>query len=167
MPNSQLLKNWIALSVLFHLTVLVLASMIPLVPLRPPDVMIVDLADLPRSIDFPRPQPGIVEGAPPKPPAPAPPQPVRKEKPPPAPPPPAPPPPAAPKSLREITPSLGKMVMAKADPGAGRGGGTSSGNAVGTGGKAVEKGPITEEQGGGARLHALNAPGIQSMSSFL
>src|SRR3972149_6045159 len=85
MPNSQLLKNWIALSVLFHLTVMVLASMIPLAPLRPPDVMVVDLADLPRSIDFPRPQPGIVEGAPPKPPAPAPPTPARRAKPPPPP----------------------------------------------------------------------------------
>jgi protein TonB len=224
MPNSPLLKNWIALSVLFHLTVMMLASMIPLAPLRPPDVMVVDLADLPRSVDFPQPQPGIVEGAPPKPPAPSPPQPVRREKPPPppprelagrvpdlpvnpelppekefpvprpgketappagseltqvarageqsrntAPPPPAPsepPPSAAPKSLREITPSLGKMVIAKADPGAGRGEGTSSGNAVGTGGKAVEKGPITEEQGGGARLTALNAPEIQYISYF-
>src|SRR4030043_1591028 len=86
MPNRHLLKNWIALSVLFHLTGLVLASMIPLAPLRPPDVMVVDLADLPRTIDFPRPQPGIVEGAPPKPPAPAPPRPVRREKPPPPPP---------------------------------------------------------------------------------
>src|SRR4030042_1768548 len=86
MPNRHLLKNWIALSVLFHLTGLVLASMIPLAPLRPPDVMVVDLADLPRTIDFPRPQPGIVEGAPPKPPAPAPPRPAPREKPPPPPP---------------------------------------------------------------------------------
>jgi protein TonB len=223
-PNSQLLKNWIALSVLFHLTVLMLASMIPLAPPRPPDVMVVDLADLPRSIDFPRPRPGIVEGAPPKPPAPAPPKPVRKEKPPlpspreltgrvpdlpvnpelppekvfpaprpgketapsagsefpqvtraeeqsrntapPSPVPSEPPPSPAPKSLREITPSLGKMVMAKVDPGAGRGEGTSSGNAVGTGGEAVEKGPISEEQGGGAHLTALNAPEIQYISYF-
>src|SRR3972149_2602005 len=81
MLNSHLLKNWIALSVLFHLTVLVLASMTPPAPLRPPDVMVVDLAALPRSIDFPRRQPGIVEGAPPKPPAPPPPKPVRREKP--------------------------------------------------------------------------------------
>src|SRR4030065_490050 len=86
MPNRHLLKNWIALSVLFHLTGLVLASMIPLAPLRPPAVMVVDRAALPRPIDFPRPQPGIVEGAPPKPPAPAPPRPVRREKPPPPPP---------------------------------------------------------------------------------
>jgi protein TonB len=223
-PNSHLLKNWIALSVLFHMTVLMLASMIPLAPTRPPDVMVVDLADMPRSIDFPRPKPGIVEGAPPKLPAPAPPKPVRKEKPPlpspreltgrvpdlpvnpelppekvfpvprprketvppagselppvaraeersrnttpPSPEQSAPPSPPAPKSLREITPSLGKMVMAKADPGAGRGEGTSSGSAVGTGGKAVEKGPISEEQGGGTHLTALNAPEIQYISYF-
>jgi len=224
MPNSHFLKNWIALSVLFHLTVMMLASMIPLVPQRPPDVMVVDLADLPRSTDFPQPQPGIVEGAPAKPPAPAPPKPVRKEKPPaplprkltgrvpdlpvnpdlppekefpvprprketaspagsepgqiaragepsrdtapPSPAPSEPPSSAAPKSLREITPTLGKMVMAKADPGSGRGEGKSSGNAVGTGGKAAEKGPITEEQGGGAHLTALNAPEIQYISYF-
>jgi TonB family protein len=223
-PNSHLLKNWIALSVLVHLTVLMLASMIPLAPPRPPDVMVVDLADLPRSINFPRPQPGIVEGAPPKPPAPAPPKPVRREEPPLPPPseltgrvpdlpvnpdlppekefpaprprketvPPAgseepqvarpeersrdtaPPSPAPseppsspePKSLRDITPSLGKMVMAKVEPGAGRGEGTSSGNAVGTGGKAVEKGAITEEHGGGAHLTALNAPEVQYISYF-
>lgn len=224
MPNSPYLKNWLALSVLFHLTVMMLASMIPLVPHRPPDVMVVDLADLPRSTDFRQPQPGIVEGAPPKPTAPAPPKPVRREKPPaplpkklvgrvpdlpvnpdlppekefPVPrpeketappagsepsqvaregeplpdtaqPPPAPtepPPSASPKSLREITPSLGRMVMAKADTGSGRGEAKSSGNAVGTGGKAAEKGPITEEQGGGARLTALNAPEIQYISYF-
>src|SRR3990172_7853020 len=86
MSNRQLLKDWIALSVLFHLTVLVLASLIPLSSLRPPDVMVVDLADLPRSIDFPRPQPGIVEGAPPQPAAPAPPR--GGAAPPPRPPPP-------------------------------------------------------------------------------
>src|SRR4030042_284582 len=83
MPNRHLLKNWIALSVLFHWAGLVWASMIPPAPLRPPDVMVVDLADLPRTIDFPRPQPGIVEGAPPKPPAPAPPGPVGGGNPPP------------------------------------------------------------------------------------
>jgi protein TonB len=223
-PNSPLLKNWIALSVLFHLTVLMLASMIPLAPTRPPDVMVVDLADLPRSTDFPRPKPGIVEGAPPKPPVPASPKPVRREKPPLTPPreltgrvpdlpvnpelppekefpvprprketvppagseptqvaraeersqntaPPSPAPPKLPsppasKSLRDITPTLGKMVMAKVDTGAGRGEGTSSGSAVGTEGKAVEKGPITEEQGGGAHLTALNAPEIQYISYF-
>src|SRR3990172_3233363 len=81
MPNSHLLKNWVPVSALFHLTLLVLASMIPWTPHRPADVMIVDLADLPRSADFPTPRPGIVEGARPKPPPPSPPKPARKEKP--------------------------------------------------------------------------------------
>jgi protein TonB len=197
MSNSQLLRNCIALSVLFHLTVMAMASLYPLSPYRTEDVMVVDLADLPRSVDFPRPKPGIVKGARPKPPPP--PKPVREEKPrfppprelsgrvpdlpvnpdlPPEkefpvprskeePPPPGPtgekpliaragetpkttgesppapskpPPPAPSKSLREITPSLGKMVMAKASPRASRGKETSSGRAVGTEGKAVEKG---------------------------
>src|SRR3990172_9874868 len=56
--------------------------MIPWTPHRPADVMIVDLADLPRSADFPTPRPGIVEGARPNPPPPSPPKPARKEKPP-------------------------------------------------------------------------------------
>jgi protein TonB len=197
MSNSQLLRNCIALSVLFHLTVMAMASLYPLSPYRTEDVMVVDLADLPRSVDFPRPKPGIVKGARPKPPPP--PKPVREEKPrfppprelsgrvpdlpvnpdlPPEkefpvprskeePPPPGPtgekpliaragetpkttgesppapskpPPPAPSKSLREITPSLGKMVMAKASPRASRGGGT--------------------------HLTALNAPEIQYISYF-
>ena len=71
-----------------------------------------------------------------------------------------------PKSLREITPSLGKMVMAKVNPAAGRGEGTSSGSAVGTRGKASEKEGITEEKGGGAYFTALNAPEIQYISYF-
>src|SRR3972149_4309879 len=87
MPNSHLLKNWVPVSALFHLTLLVLASMIPWTPHRPADVMIVDLADLPRSADFPTPRPGIVEGARPKPPPPSPPKPARKETPPVPPPP--------------------------------------------------------------------------------
>lgn len=197
----------IALSILLHLTLMVLASMIPGAPHRAEDVMVVDLADLPRSTDFLRPQPGIVEGARPKPPPP-PPKPARKEKPRlptprdlvgrvpdlpvnpdlppekefPVPRPPAEvarpeetprtpegPPPAPsgpPKSLREMTPSLGKMVMAKATPEAGRGEEKSSGSAVGTEGKAVEKGEISEERGGGAHLTALNAPEIQYISYF-
>jgi protein TonB len=223
MSNSQLLRNCIALSVLFHLTVMAMASLYPLSPYRTEDVMVVDLADLPRSVDFPRPKPGIVKGARPKPPPP--PKPVREEKPrfppprelsgrvpdlpvnpdlPPEkefpvprskeePPPPGPtgekpliaragetpkttgesppapskpPPPAPSKSLREITPSLGKMVMAKASPRASRGKETSSGRAVGTEGKAVEKGAISEEGGGGTHLTALNAPEIQYISYF-
>ncbi len=224
MPNSRLLTYCVALSVLFHLAFLVLASMFPWTPHRAEDVMVVDLADLPRSTDFLPPRPGIVEGARPKAPPPPPPKPVRKEKPPPptpremagrvpdlpvnpdlppekefpAPrpkeePPPAgsreparvargeetaqpaekpsppssePPAPAPPKSLRELTPSLGKMVFARATTESGRGGERSSGNAVGTGGKAAGKGPIVEEGGGGTRLTALNAPEIQYISYF-
>ena len=71
-----------------------------------------------------------------------------------------------PTSLREITPSLGQMVMAKAIPPGGRGAETSSGKSVGTGAKAVEKGAISEEEGGGTRLTALNAPEIQYISYF-
>src|SRR4030066_1844025 len=82
MPNSHLLKNWIPVSALFHLTLLVLASSTPGPPPRPADVMIVDRADLPRSAYFPTPRPGILEGARPKPPPPSPPKPARKEKPP-------------------------------------------------------------------------------------
>src|SRR4030067_223225 len=160
MPKSHLLKNWVPVSALFHLTLLVLASMIPWTPHRPTDVMVVDLTDLPRSAAFPPPPPGIVGSSEPtrvprteetsrtpgEPSEPSVPAPLR--------------------SLREITPSLGKMVIAKADPGTGRGEGTSSGNAVGTGGKAVEKGAISEERGGGAHLTALNAPEIQYISYF-
>ncbi|NNF84390.1 MAG: hypothetical protein HKM29_04455, partial [Deltaproteobacteria bacterium] len=218
MHDDRLLKISIALSILFHLTLLMMASMIRWTPPRAEDVMVVDLADIPRSTDFLRPKPGIVEGARPKPPPP--PKPVRKEMPrvptprdltgrvpdlpvnpdlppekefpvprpkeAPAPsakigkpastervgerprapeePPPAPSPP--PKSLREMTPTLGKMVMAKATPRGGRGQENSSGNAVGTEGKAAEKGAISEEGGGGAYLTALNAPDIQYISYF-
>lgn len=225
MPNSRLLTYCVALSVLFHLAFLVLASMFPWTPHRAEDVMVVDLADLPRSTDFLPPRPGIVEGARPKPPPPSPPKPVRKEKPPvptrrdlagrvpdlpvnpdlepekefpaprpkeeppsarsseppakvargeetppaterPSPPSSEPPAPAPPKSLRELTPSLGQMVFARATPRSGRGEEKSSGSAVGTGGEAAEKGPIVEEGGGGTRLTALNAPEIQYISYF-
>jgi len=219
MHDDRLLKFSLALSILFHLTLLALASMIRWTPPRAEDVMIVDLADIPRSTDFLRPKPGIVEGARPKPPPP-PPKPVRKEMPrvptprdlagrvpdlpvnpdlPPekvfpvprpkeAPAPSAkaeepagterggetqrapeespPGPSAPPKSLREMTPSLGSMVMAKAAPRGGRGQENSSGRAAGTEGKAVEKGAISEEGGGGTYLTALNAPEIQYISYF-
>jgi protein TonB len=208
MPNDRLLRNCIALSVLLHLTFMVLASMIRWTPHRAENVMTVDLTDLPRSTEFLRPQPGIVEGARPKPPPPPPPKPAREKRPrvptprelvgrvpdlpvnPDLPPEtefpvprspdkidrseaakpareaPPPPPSEAPKSLREMTPSLGQMVMAKAMPQTGRGEETSSGSAVGTHGKAVEKGAISEEGGGGAHLTALNAPEIQYISYF-
>jgi protein TonB len=218
MHNNRLLKTSIALSMLFHLTLMAMASMIRWTPPRAEDVMIVDLADLPRSTDFLRPEPGIVEGTRPKPPPPPPPKPVRKEMPrvpnprdlvgrvpdlpvnpdlPPekefpvsrpkkAPVPAAkieepartarvgetprvpeesPPAPSSPsKSLRELTPSLGKMVMAKLPPKGGRGQENSSGRAVGTERKTVEKGAISE--GGGTHLTALNAPDIQYISYF-
>ena len=73
---------------------------------------------------------------------------------------------APPMSLRELTPSLGKMVMAREDPSGGRGQGAAGGNAVGTGGKATGKEGVTEEGGGGFRLTPLNAPEVQYISYF-
>ena len=70
------------------------------------------------------------------------------------------------KSLRDLTPSLGKMVMAREEPSGGRGQGAAAGNAVGTGGKATGKEGVTEEGGGGFRLTPLNAPEIQYISYF-
>lgn len=70
------------------------------------------------------------------------------------------------RSLRDLTPSLGKMVMAREEPSGGRGQGAAGGNAVGTGGKATGKEGVTEEGGGGFRLTPLNAPEIQYISYF-
>jgi len=70
------------------------------------------------------------------------------------------------KSLRDLTPSLGRMVMAREEPSGGRGQGAAGGNAVGTGGKATGKEGVTEEGGGGFRLTPLNAPEIQYISYF-
>jgi len=70
------------------------------------------------------------------------------------------------KSLRDLTPSLGKMVMAREEPSGGRGQGAAAGNAVGTGGKATGEEGVTEEGGGGFRLTPLNAPEIQYISYF-
>jgi protein TonB len=70
------------------------------------------------------------------------------------------------KSLRDLTPSLGKMVMAREEPSGGRGQGAAAGNAVGTGGKATGKEGIIEEGGGGFRLTPLNAPEVQYISYF-
>jgi len=70
------------------------------------------------------------------------------------------------KSLRDLTPSLGKMVMAREEPAGGRGQGAAAGNAVGTGGKATEEEGVTEEGGGGFRLTPLNAPEVQYISYF-
>lgn len=71
-----------------------------------------------------------------------------------------------PRPLRELTPTLGKMVLARIEPGAGRGQESSKGTAAGTGGKASEKGEIVEERGGGAHLTSLNAPEVQYISYF-
>jgi len=71
-----------------------------------------------------------------------------------------------PRSLRDLTPSLGKMVMARNEPSGGRGEGEKRGDAMGTGGKASEKRGIVEEGGGGFRLTPLNAPEIQYISYF-
>jgi len=70
------------------------------------------------------------------------------------------------KSLRDLTPSLGKMVLAREESSGGRGQGAASGNAVGTGGKAEGKEGVTEEGGGGFRLTPLNAPEVQYISYF-
>ena len=73
---------------------------------------------------------------------------------------------APPKSLRDLTPSLGRMVMAREEPSGGRGQGAATGNAVGTGGKATGEEGVTEEGGGGFRLTPLNAPEVQYISYF-
>ncbi len=67
------------------------------------------------------------------------------------------------KPLKELTPSLGKIIIAMGERG-GRGSGNTAGETVGTGGKASERGAIVEE--GGATLKALNAPEIQYISYF-
>src|SRR5512146_2188468 len=78
MPTGRVLKYCFGLSVLFHLAIALLAAVIPVAPRRAEDVMVVDLADLPRSTDFLPPKPGVIEGARPKPTPP----PARREKPP-------------------------------------------------------------------------------------
>jgi len=70
------------------------------------------------------------------------------------------------KSLRDLTPSLGRMVMSREEPSGGRGQGAAAGNAVGTGGKATGEEGVTEEGGGGFRLTPLNAPEVQYISYF-
>src|SRR5512139_1225253 len=231
MLSRRLFLTCTVLSVLLHILVLVLAYLFPAVAPRPEEVMVVDLADIPRSTDFLPPRPAVLDGRrpqPARPPAPrkaqpeSPPErilegkvpdlpvkpdlppekafppPRAKEEPPPEPKEPAEtagkegpghaakgdaspagpatesPPAAAGKgtpapgpsrSLRDLTPSLGKMVMARREPG-GRGEGGTSGSAVGTGGKPTGKEGVTEEAGGGFRLTPLNAPEIQYISYF-
>ncbi len=227
MPTGRLLKYCLALSVLLHLAIAALSTLISFAPRRAEDVMVVDLADLPRSTDFLPPKPGIIEGKRPVPPS-KPDRAVRKERPPeprpeqlrgrvpdlpvdpglppekefpapraqqePQPPRPKEEPaartarapersqeekPASPpkdastaadgggrRSLRDLTPTLGKMVMARADRSAGRGQDASRGSAAGTDAKGRDKGEIAEERGGGAHLTPLNAPEIQYISYF-
>ncbi len=69
------------------------------------------------------------------------------------------------KPLKDLTPTLGKLVIAMGEKGS-RGEGKTSGGTVGTGGKAAERGEIVEEGGSGATLTALNAPEIQYISYF-
>ncbi|MBP2675723.1 MAG: hypothetical protein H6Q84_2563 [Deltaproteobacteria bacterium] len=72
----------------------------------------------------------------------------------------------SPRSLRDLTPSLGKMVMAREEPSGGRGQEGTPGDAVGTGGAVSGKEGIKEEGGGGFRLTPLNAPEVQYISYF-
>lgn len=223
MPNSRTIAACIALSLLGHVILVALASLLPWTSRRAEDVMVVDLADIPRAADFLPPKAGIVQGGPPKP---APPRrvetPSRREPRDRTPPrilegrvpdlpvnPALPPeerfPDAAPKDairtqepraqtgpaneraaasgktapapaaskgaggrgkpVRDLSPSLGKMVIAMAESGR-RGQGTASGSAVATGTKPGDKGGIVEEAGGGTTLTALNAPEIQYISYF-
>jgi TonB family protein len=71
-----------------------------------------------------------------------------------------------PMTMRDLTPSLGKMVMARRETSGGRGTGTASGDAVGTGGKTSGKEGVTEEGGSGFHLTPLNAPEVQYISYF-
>lgn len=70
-------------------------------------------------------------------------------------------------SGKDLTPSLGKTVIALASRG-GRATGSedATGSSAATEGKARNKGEIAEEPGGGTRLTALNAPEIQYISYF-
>ncbi|HSL92701.1 MAG TPA: TonB family protein [Candidatus Limnocylindrales bacterium] len=69
------------------------------------------------------------------------------------------------KPLKDLNPSLGKMVLAMGET-ASREPGAGAGKNVGTREKAGESGGIVEEGGEGAHLTALNAPEIQYISYF-
>ena len=62
MPPRRLLLTCTVFSVLLHILVLVLAYLFPAVAPRPEEVMVVDLADIPRSTDFLPPRPGVLQG---------------------------------------------------------------------------------------------------------
>ena len=214
MPNNRTIAACVALSVLVHLAMLALASLLPVTSQKAEEVMVVALSDLPRSPDFLPPKAGILEGG--RPPLPPPPKPEERRKeerevkrpqmmegrvpdlpvnpalppeekfPPPRPKeetrtPPKEPSvqtalpaekPAGPissggsgKPLKDLTPSLGKMVIAMEES-ARRGSGAAQGVTVASGGKAGNRGGIVEEGGGGASFTALNAPEIQYISYF-
>lgn len=238
MSDRRILAICIFISLLLHLAAALLLDRVRLSVPPSDEVVVVDLADLPRSPDFLPPEPGVLEGVS-KPPQPSqeamtgtvpdrpvdtgakpeksfpavtkPPQetprekqtvktPIAEEKAAgepvvgkardhergdsdekkkPAEPPKKEPSPAVniekkpdvsapgsgkPKKLKELTPTLGRIVMAERERG-GRGDGDSSGVAVGTGGKAAAKGEISEERGG-AHLTPLNAPEIKYISYF-
>jgi len=74
--------------------------------------------------------------------------------------------PGPPKSLRDLTPSLGKMVLAREEPAGGRGRGNTSGAAAGTGGNPTGNEGVVEEGGGGFHLTPLNAPEVRYISYF-
>src|SRR3990170_3819086 len=78
MLSGRILKYYLALSILLHVAMMALALTIPLPERTIGDVMVVDLADLPRSTDFLPPRPGIVQGSRPSPPPPRP-APVKPE----------------------------------------------------------------------------------------
>jgi protein TonB len=224
MPNHRTIAACLALSFLAHLLIVAAASLIPWSARVAESVMVVDLADLPRSPDFLPPRPGILQGGRTEPPPRTSPErkpdvqertltpprvmegrvpdlPVNPALPPeerfppqspreaPAPRPPAEPaaqaaqaaramepqaspgkpPPAASgssgKPVKDLNPSLGKMVLAMEET-ASRGSGPTSGKTVGTPGKAGAGDGIVEEGGKGTHLTALNAPEIQYISYF-
>jgi len=189
MPNHRIIASCVALSFLLHLVIVAVASLIPWTSRVAEGVMVVDLADLPRAPDFLPPKAGILKGGRPKPPPPKPPRVMEGRVPDlpvnPALPPeesfPLPKPREAPaerpassatvapgssgKPIRDLNPTLGKMVLAMGET-ASRGSGSTEGKTVGTGGKAGEKDGIVEEGGEGAHLTALNAPEIQYISYF-
>ncbi len=70
----------IALSVLLHLTVVTVASLIRWSPPKAEDVMVVNLADLPRMREFTPPKPGILKGGRVPPPRPLTPEPLPEAK---------------------------------------------------------------------------------------
>lgn len=79
MPAGRILKYCVALSVVFHLAVALFAALLPVAPRPGEDVVVVEMADLPRAPDFLPPKPGVIEGARPKPP-PVPVRPVPKKE---------------------------------------------------------------------------------------